>query len=94
MEEDLRTGDFRVFSTYMRPVPIVPTFTRIFIYGSHREPSNIFQHFSNVSNALNALEHVLPTHLTHVKKAEISDLTAFSAEKSQIHNIKLRFRNI
>ena len=78
----------------MRPVPIVPTFARIFIYGSRREPSNIFQHFSNVSNALNALEHVLPTHLTHVKKAEISDLTAFSAEKSQIHNIKLRFRNI
>ena len=69
----MRTGDFRDFSTYMRPVPIVPTFTRIFIYGSHREPSNIFQHFSNVSNALNALEHVLPTHLTHVKKAEISD---------------------
>ena len=62
---DFLTGDFRKFSTYMRPVPIVPSLTRIFICGSHRESSNIFQHFSNVSNALNALEQVLPTHLTH-----------------------------
>ena len=36
-----------------------------------RKPSGTIQHFptfSNVSNALNALEQVLPTHLTHVKK--------------------------
>ena len=64
-EEDSRAVVLRKFTAYMRPVPIVPTFARIFIYGSRREPSNIFQHFSNVSNALNALEHVLPTHLTH-----------------------------
>ena len=63
--EDLRTVILRKLTAYMRPVPIVPTFARIFICGSHREPSNIFQHFSNVSNALNALEQVLPTHLTH-----------------------------
>lgn len=63
--EDLRTVILRKFTAYMCPVPIVPSFTEIFIYGSHREPSNIFQRFSNVSNALNALEQVLPTHLTH-----------------------------
>ena len=52
--------------------------------------SNIFQRFQRFerigagsSNALNASQ-----------KAEISDLTADFAEKSQIHNIKLRFRNI
>ena len=49
-----------------------------------------FQRFQRIerigagsSNAFNANQ-----------KAEISDLTAFSAEKSQIHNIKLRFHNI
>ena len=63
--EDLRTVILRKLTAYMCPVPIVPSFARIFIYGSWREPSNIFQHFSNVSNALNALEQVLPTYLTH-----------------------------
>ena len=49
------------------PCPDCPDLYPKFIYGSHRESSNIFQHFSNVSNALNALGQVFPTHLTQAK---------------------------
>lgn len=61
-EEELRTGDFRDFSTYIcalsrlsRPLP-----EYLFTEAIGNLPT-----FSNVSNALNALEQVLPTHLTH-----------------------------
>ena len=91
----MRTGDFWDFSTYMRPVPIVPSFTRIFIYGSHQESSNIFQHFSNVSNALNALNALEPTQRRNYwEKMQLSEENTTYSEKSQIHNIKLRFHNI
>ena len=35
--EDLRTVILRKLTAYMRLVPIVPSFTRIFIYGSHQK---------------------------------------------------------
>ena len=63
--EDLRTIILRKLTAYMCPVPIVPSFTRIFIYGIHRKLFQRIQHISNASNALNTLEQVLPTHLTH-----------------------------
>lgn len=58
---DLQTVILRKFTAYMRPVPIVPTFCLIFIYGSRLESSNIFQRFqrlehigAGISNAFNA----------------------------------------
>ena len=68
---------------YMRPVPFVPSFARIFIYGSHREPSNVFQRFqrferigagsSNALSALNArLKPPIP-RLNAVFRRKISD---------------------
>ena len=35
--EDLRTVILRKLTAYMRPVPIVPSLARIFIYGSHQK---------------------------------------------------------
>ena len=49
--EDLRAVILRKLSIYMRPVPIVPTFARIFIYGSHQKRPATYCNLRQVSIA-------------------------------------------
>ena len=49
--EDLRTVILRKLTAYMRPVPIVPTFARIFIYGSHQKRPATYGNLRQVSIA-------------------------------------------
>ena len=77
----------------MRPVPIVPAFARIFIYGSYQKRPATQCNLRQVSIA-NATFAKLCQAMPSLLKTDFLFLKAKSAEKSQIHNIKLRFRNI
>lgn len=92
--EDLRTVILRKLTAYMRPVPIVPSFTRIFIYGSHQKRPATYCNLTSQRKSVQVSVNQHTAQPNASQKAEISDLTAFSTEKSQIRNIKLRFHNI
>ena len=62
-----------------------------------RKPSGTFQHFPTFFQRFQHFERIgagSSNAFNASQKAEISDLTAVFAEKSQIRNIKLRFHNI
>lgn len=78
----------------MRPVPIVPTFARIFICGSQFKRLATYCNLTSQRKSVRVSVNQHTAQPNASQKAEISDLTAVFAEKSQIHNIKLRFHNI
>ena len=78
--EDLRTVILRKFTAYMRPVPIVPHFTRIFIYGSWRRLFQRIQRFQRVERIerirANAKTQLLGENATFGRKYNLLRKTA------------------
>ena len=75
--EDSRTVILRKLTAYMRPVPFVPSFTRIFIYGSQFKRLATYCNLLQLTAGFHSKCQPLPSYAKFAKNG-------FSVFKSQI----------
>ena len=61
VERDFCSAILRKLTAYMRPVPIVPSLTRIFIYGSHKKRLATYCNLRQLKHRKCHFHHAMPT---------------------------------